>query len=206
VRWLWVRGHRGNRWNERADTLATQALRSRTPRRQQATRLDAAETSGPARATEQRPLIKYEIFCRACALGSPGPAGYAAVVVRSDGKAVERTGAWPLATNNEMELWAVIAGLQSLPGPSSVTVYTPSQYVLGGATRWLAGWERNGWRTSAGQPVKNRELWRELSQVMGDHDVRWEHLGPDASGDWAGAAARLAREQAERQRELQPDE
>ena len=210
VRWHWIRGHRGHRWNERADALATQARRSRTPRRKEITP-EKAEPTAPSKQTPaertlpQRPLPKYEIYCRACALGTPGPAGYAALVIDAKGHAVERTGSWPLATSNEVELWAVIAGLQALPEPANVTLYTPSQYVLGGATRWLAGWERNGWRTAAGQPVKNRKLWQELINVMGDHDIHWKHLGADTPGDWASRAAALAREQAEKQRERQPN-
>ena len=210
VRWHWVKGHRGNRWNERADRLATQARRSRTTRRKETTREKAPSTVDRGQPANERPpaeepLPSYAIYSRACALGTPGPAGYAALVIDDEGRVIERTGAWPLATNNEVELWAVIAGLQALPEPARVTVHTPSQYVLGGATRWLAGWERNSWRTAAGKPVKNRELWRELIQVMGDHDMQWEYLGADAPGDWSDRAAALAREQAEKQRESQPN-
>ncbi len=202
VRWHWLRGHRGHRWNERADALATEARRTRTGgRRHVAQRAQAAAEPSPAEdAADDLPT--YQIYCRGCTLGDgSGPSGYAALVIGPDGQVRRRAGAWPLATSNQMELWAIIAGLQALSAPSRVTVHTPSKYALEGATRWLPGWERNAWRTSAGHPVKNRELWQELAHVMGDHDLHWEHLAPGAGPSHFEEAAALARAQAEEQRE-----
>ena len=45
--------------------------------------------------------------------------------------------------------------------------------VVGGITKWVLGWERNGWMTSAKQPVKNVDLWKRLDAALGEHDVRW---------------------------------
>ncbi len=201
VRWHWVRGHRGHRWNERADALAAEARRARAGRR------PAPAATGPVRGSTPpqepaRELPHYEIYCRGCSLeGASGPGGYAALVVTADGQVIKRVGAWPSASSNQMDLWAVIAGLQALPEQASVTVYTPSDYVIQGATRWLAGWERRGWRTSAGQPVRNRELWQELAEVMGDHDVRWERSDAAQAHPRFQEAAALARSEAERKRE-----
>jgi ribonuclease HI len=203
VRWHWVRGHRGHRWNERADALATEARRSRGGERRREPPREQAEAQQPR--DPEVALPRYTIYCRGCALGDgAGPAGYAALLVDADGQVMKRAGAWPLATNNQMELWAAIAGLQALPEQAHVTIYTPSKYVVEGATRWLAGWERRGWRTSAGQPVKNRELWQELTEVMGDHDVHWEHLPVAEAHPQAAEAAALARAQAEQHQEQVP--
>jgi len=110
-------------------------------------------------------------------------------------------GGWPLATSNAMELWAVVKGLQALRRPSRVTVHTGSKYVLEGATRWLASWERNGWRTRDGRPVKHREIWEELARTVGDHDVTWAPLPEEgAARAYSEEAARLARAEAERAR------
>ncbi|MEL0088474.1 MAG: RNase H family protein, partial [Halieaceae bacterium] len=46
-------------------------------------------------------------------------------------------------------------------------------YVRDGITKWLANWERNGWRTAAKKPVKNKELWQALSAEVARHDVKW---------------------------------
>jgi ribonuclease HI len=194
VQWKWLRGHRGQRWNERADQLATEA-------RKQLSGVPAASPVAGSSASgipRTRSLPHCDIYARGCALGSPGPAGYGAVIVSAQGES-RRSGGWPMATNNVMELWATIAALQSLAGPSHVTIHTPSKYVIDGATRWLTHWERSGWRTSSGQPVKNPELWQELSQVMGDHDVEWHYL-PGADDDLAAARAlAFARSEAEKQ-------
>lgn len=203
VRWHWVRGHRGHRWNERADALATEARRSRGGRR--AVPPPTVEAKPRDSRDPEVTLPRYEIYCRGCALGdAAGAGGYAALLVDADGQITERAGGWPLATNNQMELWAAIAGLQALPEQAHVTIYTPSKYVVEGATRWLAGWERRGWRTRAGQPVKNQEFWEELAEVMGDHDVHWEHLPAAKAHPRSAEAAAIARTQAERQQEQAP--
>ena len=51
---------------------------------------------------------------------------------------------------------------------------TDSRYVMDGLTKWLAGWQRNGWRTAARQPVKNCDLWQELVAAAAPHRIRWE--------------------------------
>jgi ribonuclease HI len=78
-----------------------------------------------------------------------------------------------LTTNNRMELTAAIKVLQSLKRPCTVDLYTDSQYVRGGITTWMAGWKKNGWRTSGRQPVKNQDLWEALDLAAAPHDVRW---------------------------------
>jgi ribonuclease HI len=206
IEWRWVKGHRGNPMNERADRLATQARRK--------LRMPAA---GPRTAPKSQrtpaqngTLPKIEIYARGCALGDPGPGGYGAILVRPNGQSKVVSGAWPLATNNAMELWAVSAALQSLDHRSKVTVYTTSKYVLDGATRWLATWERRGWRRKNGGAVKNKEIWLELSHLMGDHDIEWKFLVPRTSGPPARKrnthsrqAADAARNAAEKQSQAQ---
>lgn len=195
VDWHWVRGHQGNRWNERADQLATQArLALGRPATGERTQTSKATQAEPATGS----LPRYHIYARGCALGNPGPAGYGAIIIGPQAEH-KRSGGWPTASNNVMDLWGIIAGLQSLPERARVTIHTPSKYVIDGATRWLPNWERSGWRTQSGQPVKNRELWQELSQVMGDHDIEWQHLSATTSDQKADSAMALARSEAEKQ-------
>ena len=80
------------------------------------------------------------------------------------------------------------------------TVYSTNKYVLEGATRWLAQWERSGWRTAEGQPVKNQEIWAELTHVLGDHNVNWEYLAHADRNSHYRRAIQLARQEAERLR------
>ena len=95
-----------------------------------------------------------------------------------------------------MELVAAVAGLQALKRRSKVTIYSTSKYVLEGATRWLATWERQGWRTKDGQPVKNKEIWLELGQAIGDHDVTWKPLARNRRDLYSQRAAEVARAEA----------
>ena len=76
-------------------------------------------------------------------------------------------------TNNRMELLAAIEGLSALKESCAVQLTTDSQYVLKGATEWIIGWKRNGWKTAAKQPVKNADLWQRLDEQNQRHQVEW---------------------------------
>ncbi len=194
VEWAWVRGHRGNPLNERADALASAALRAIAGRKSQAGRSAAAPQD----------LLRVAIYARGCALGVPGPAGYAATIVREGQDPQVASGGWPLASSNVMELQAVIAGLRTLRDLAAVELHTTSAYVFEGATRWLAGWEHRGWTTADGRPVKNREVWEELTRLLGDHDVRWHQDSASGAPEESRMAAEAARAEAERQRDKAP--
>ncbi len=104
--------------------------------------------------------------------GNPGPGGWCAILRYGEHEKVLQGGA-SLTTNNRMELRAAIAGLQALTRPSLVEIHTDSEYVHKGITKWLAGWQRNGWQTGDKRPVKNQDLWRLLYQVLQPHRVSW---------------------------------
>lgn len=104
--------------------------------------------------------------------GNPGPGGWAAVLAY--GKHVrEISGGVPATTNNRMELQAAIEALRLLKESCEIDFHTDSQYVRNGIGEWIAGWKRNGWLTSAKQPVKNAGLWRELDAATSRHKIRW---------------------------------
>ena len=72
-----------------------------------------------------------------------------------------------------MELTAPIMALEALTRPVTVHLYTDSTYVRNGITKWVLGWERNGWQTAAKQPVKNVDLWKRLQVACARHQVEW---------------------------------
>ena len=82
-------------------------------------------------------------------------------------------GGEPHTTNNRMELRAAIEGLAALKRPCRVALYTDSEYLRKGITEWLAGWKRNGWKTSARKPVKNQDLWERLDREVARHEIHW---------------------------------
>ncbi|WP_445971505.1 ribonuclease HI [Candidatus Thiothrix phosphatis] len=123
-----------------------------------------------------------EIFTDGACRGNPGPGGWG-VLLRYDGHERELYGYQPDTTNNQMELMAAIQALEVLSRPCTVVLTTDSQYVRQGITEWMAGWKRKGWKTAAGKPVKNQELWQRLDVAAARHQIEWRwvkgHSGHD---------------------------
>ena len=153
------------------------------------------ETTGSATGTSAL------VYTDGSAEGNPGPGGYCALIRMPDRPDRELSGGTLHTTNNKMELTAAIVGLRTAfdAGASDVTVYSDSEYVIKGMTEWLSGWKRKRWQTSDGQPVKNRELWEQLAQLVEGRTVRWRwvkghagHPENERCDQVATAAARRA--------------
>ncbi|GKS73580.1 ribonuclease HI [Acidovorax sp. SUPP950] len=133
------------------------------------------------------------IYTDGACKGNPGPGGWG-VVLRSGALEKELFGGELGTTNNRMELLAVIEALGALKRPCEVTLFLDSQYVRKGITEWIQGWKKKGWRTAAGQPVKNVELWKRLDDLVaqGGHVIDWRwvkgHAG-DPGNERADALA-----------------
>jgi ribonuclease HI len=117
-------------------------------------------------------LSKVEIATDGACKGNPGPGGWG-VVIRSGARERELSGGEVLTTNNRMELMAAIEGLNALKRPCHVTLSTDSRYVMDGLTKWIKGWQKNGWKTAAKQPVKNADLWQALIDAAKPHRIQW---------------------------------
>ena len=112
------------------------------------------------------------IYADGACRGNPGKGGWGALIESSLSKN-EICGGVSVATNNQMELTAVIRAIESLAGPSVVRVHTDSQYVQKGISQWIHNWKRNGWRTADRKPVKNAELWQQLDALTAAHTITW---------------------------------
>ncbi len=132
-----------------------------------------------------------EMWTDGACKGNPGPGGWGAWM-RWNGHEREVFGGEPLTTNNRMELTAVIEGLRALSRPCVITLHVDSTYVMNGITQWLAGWKRNGWKTSTKQPVKNADLWRALDAELARHEVAWVWVKGHAGDVGNERADRLA--------------
>ena len=106
-------------------------------------------------------LTRVEIATDGACKGNPGPGGWGAII-RAGTRERELSGGEKLTTNNRMELTAAIEGLNALKRPCHVILSTDSRYVMDGLTKWIKGWQKNGWKTAAKQPVKNADLWQAL--------------------------------------------
>lgn len=104
--------------------------------------------------------------------GNPGPGGWGALL-SWQGHERELCGWSSMTTNNRMEMLAAIRALEALKEPCSVTLVTDSQYLKNGMTQWMEGWKKRGWKTAAGKPVQNKDLWQRLERLCGIHEVEW---------------------------------
>jgi ribonuclease HI len=96
-----------------------------------------------------------------------------------------------------MEFMAAIEGLRSLPAGSRACIVTDSRLMLESMTRWITGWKRRGWKTAAGEPVKNQDLVRALEAELARHErVRWHWVRGHETG--AAHAHKALNERADR--------
>ena len=123
--------------------------------------------------------------------GNPGPGGWGAILKFGDVEK-EMKGGEAHTTNNRMELMAAISALEALKKPCVVDLYTDSQYVRQGITSWISGWKRKGWKTAAGQPVKNDDLWRRLDAAAAKYTVDWRWVKGHAGHEGNELADQLA--------------
>jgi len=104
---------------------------------------------------------------------NPGNGGWACILRTQNGTETVLSGGMPDTTNNQMELMAVIQGLQSLESPSLVRIHSDSTYVLKGLEEWLENWKKKGWKTANKKPVKNQELWKILDELKNVHTLEF---------------------------------
>ena len=127
------------------------------------------------RMTESGGPKKITIHTDGACDGNPGPGGWAALLRYGDHMR-ELTGGEPATTNNRMELQAAICALAALKESCEITLFTDSEYLRQGITEWLPRWRANNWRTVDRKPVKNDDLWRQLSETTSRHRVTWQWL------------------------------
>jgi ribonuclease HI len=138
-----------------------------------------------------------EIFTDGACKGNPGPGGWGAII-RYGKHEKELSGGERDTTNNRMEMMAAIRALDTLIEPCSVILYTDSTYVKDGITKWVDGWQRNGWKTASKKPVRNADLWHELIGAVARHKIDWRwvkgHAGhpENERADQLASAAAIA--------------
>ena len=87
----------------------------------------------------------------------------------------ELSGGFRKTTNNRMEIYAAIKGLEAIREPCRVTLYSDSQYLVNAIQKgWAKRWQANGWRRSKREKALNPDLWERLLSLCEVHKVRFE--------------------------------
>jgi ribonuclease HI len=112
------------------------------------------------------------IYTDGATKGNPGPSGWASIIL--SGQEVKEVGGFEkLSTNNRMELTAVIGALKETKISDQIDIYTDSQYVVNGITKWIFGWIKRKWKTADGDNVMNQDLWLDLFELVNDREINW---------------------------------
>lgn len=113
------------------------------------------------------------IYTDGACSGNPGPGGWGAILMFQE-NIKEISGGAKNTTNNQMELTAPIEALKLLKRPCKVKLYSDSAYLVNAFKEgWIYNWQKNGWKTSTKQDVKNRELWEEIYKFTRIHEIEW---------------------------------
>ena len=116
------------------------------------------------------------VFTDGASEGNPGPGGWGAVLAVDNQMVAQDYGSEGHTTNNRMELRAMIAGLEMIPGETPTNVYTDSQLVVNIITKWAEGWKAKGWKKKSPGPIANLELVQEAYQLAREKplaNIQW---------------------------------
>lgn len=105
--------------------------------------------------------------------GNPGPGGWGALIRTLTGE-IELFGGSDNVTNNQMELTAAIQVMDFFKDPTYIHIITDSEYLINGASKWIDGWRKRGWKTASGDVVKNVELWKKIDAYLTYHTITWK--------------------------------
>ena len=117
------------------------------------------------------PTSPITIYTDGACIGNPGPGGYG-VVLTSGRQRREFSGGFARTTNNRMEIYAAIVGLEALPRPSTVTLFSDSKYLVDAVTKgWVQRWRTNQWKRNKSAKAENIDLWKRLLPLLEKHQV-----------------------------------
>ena len=132
------------------------------------------------------------IYTDGACSGNPGIGGWG-VVILNNGEEIELNGGANNTTNNKMELTAAIKALEYFEHRKDLIIYTDSKYVKDGIESWIINWKQNGWKTSTKKPVKNKEMWIALDDLIKKHNINWKWVKGHAGHKYNEKADYLAR-------------
>lgn len=138
-------------------------------------------------------MKKIILYTDGACSGNPGMGGYGAVLMYN-GKKKEISAHFEYTTNNRMEILAAVEGLKALKEPCEVEVYSDSALLVNSINNgWIDNWQKNNWRTSSKEDVKNQDLWKELLCEMAKHKVKFIKVKGHSDNEFNNRCDELAR-------------
>ncbi len=138
-------------------------------------------------------MKKVDIYTDGACSGNPGKGGWGAILIYN-GIEKEISGNAPETTNNRMELLAIINALRALKESCEVTLYSDSAYSLDPFNKgWIFDWQKNNWKNSSKQEVKNTDLWLALLLETKKHKITWIKVKGHADNEYNNRCDAIAR-------------
>lgn len=154
--------------------------------------LNTKAVAQPAAQIPSVPTGKVLIYTDGACSGNPGPGGWGAMLMTGK-HSKELSGSVQNATNNRMELTAVIQALAALKKPCVVEIRSDSSYVVNAfVNNWITNWIKNDWKTSQRKPVENRDLWEQLVELASKHTVTFVKVKGHANDPFNNRCDELA--------------
>lgn len=150
------------------------------------------------------PLKEVDIYSDGACKGNPGPGGYG-VILKYKQHRKELAGGFIKTTNNRMELFAAIAGLEALNEPCLVHLYSDSKYLVNAFNEgWLKSWQGHHWRKKDKTSVLNQDLWQRLLIAAAPHQLKLHWVKGHANNPMNNRCDELA-QNAATEKKLPPD-
>lgn len=139
------------------------------------------------------------IYTDGACIRNPGPGGAAYIIKSGNRVKKDAIKVGDQVTNNQCEMLAAIKAIQALPVKNcSVVLYSDSKYLLDGFNRGdIERWKNNGWKTTNGTPVKNKEYWVKLDELNSLHNINWVWVKGHEGNPYNEECDRMARLTAE---------
>ncbi len=144
-----------------------------------------------SRKQYNKTMIK--IYTDGACSGNPGIGGWGVVILENNKDDIFLNGGDDNTTNNRMELQAAIEALRYFTKAQNITLITDSKYVKDGIQSWIQNWKKNGWKTAAKKPVKNKDLWLRLDDEISHHNIQWNWVKGHSEDKYNEQADALAR-------------
>ena len=114
-------------------------------------------------------MNEIQLYTDGAARGNPGRGGYGALLIFGNHKK-EISRGFKHTTNNRMELWAIIAGLEAITNKEiPVTIYSDSKYVVDTINKgWLETWMKTNFKGGK----KNPDLWKQYHTLSKNFSIK----------------------------------